>query len=172
MRRWAVPCLDAGQRKLADEMGSAWCVGRPFLLQMAFLMWSWKRVRQTETQRGLIQCSELTWRNSIKGQKSYFNFLEVGPVPVLHSRAVSCTCPPPNRSFSSGTGPCDDTLKLFIFSGFFVIVSGTFSFWFVKPKFRKTSSKTEHVFTDHFWISHVLVCLHRCRLMKITFYVL
>ncbi len=22
MRRWAVPCLDAGQRKLVDEMGA------------------------------------------------------------------------------------------------------------------------------------------------------
>lgn len=42
MRRWAAPCLDAGQRKLVDEMGAHGVLAGLFffILQMAFLMWS------------------------------------------------------------------------------------------------------------------------------------
>lgn len=123
MRRWAVPCRDAGQRKLVDEMGAHGVLA--FLLQMAFLMWSWKRVRQTETHRkGLY--SVVSSHSAIQSKaKSYFNFLEIGPIPLLRWHTVSSTCPPPNHSFSSGSGLCDDTFALLIFSCFFIIFNGT-----------------------------------------------
>lgn len=55
MRRWAAPCLDAGgrgnRRMRWERMVCRMAFFLFFILQMAFLMWSRKRVRETDAER-------------------------------------------------------------------------------------------------------------------------
>lgn len=97
-----------------------------------------------------MQCSELTWRNSIKGQKSYFNFLEVGAHPRSALHSVSSTCPPPSYSFSSGAGLCDDTSPVLVFGCFVVISCETETFRYREIR-RESSAKASRtsLFRSH-----------------------
>lgn len=112
MRRWAVPCLDAGQRKLVDEMGAHGVAGL-FTADGLFEV----ELKELDGQRhkaGLY--SVVSSHTAIQSKtKIHFNFSEVGSIPVLHWHSVFSTCPPPNQSFFSRTGLCDDTSVLLIF---------------------------------------------------------
>lgn len=82
MRRWAVLCLDAGQRKLVDEMGVHGVLAGLFTADGLFEV----ELKELDGQRHRVGLySVASSHTAIQSKtKIHFNFSEVGSIPVLH----------------------------------------------------------------------------------------